>query len=346
MSFLEARDEADAQEQLYALGCTDGLPVIIPTEARVARMVLASGLEGSLVLGAMGPAGGAASVEALATAAVMAGCPPELMPVLCAVAEAVLDPAFDLTEMQATTHCTAPLILLSGPVVEALGFASGFGALGPGHRANATLGRALRLTMINIGGGRPGESDMALLGHPGKFTYCLAEAAEASPFPSLGVSLGFDPEDSVVTVIGAEAPQSLIYSATGDLAQDRDGLLSILAAGLAGPASNNAVLTGGQAVLVLNPDHAALLAAAGLDREALQAELQARCEVPGALPSQGSFQREGRRQAYRAPEDILILVAGGSGLYSMAMPSWCAGPHQNRAVSRRVDLNPACEVPF
>ena len=134
---------------------------------------------------------------------------------------------------------------------------------------------------------------MALLGHPGKFTYCLAEAAEASPFPSLGVSLGFDPEDSVVTVIGAEAPQSLIYSATGDLAKDRDGLLSILAAGLAGPASNNAVLTGGQAVLVLNPDHAALLAAAGLDGEALQAELQTRCEVPGALPSQGSFQREG-----------------------------------------------------
>lgn len=119
-----------------------------------------------------------------------------------------------------------------------------------------------------------------------------------------------------------------------------------MAAGLAGPASNNAVLTGGQAVLVLNPDHAALLADAGLDRRALQAELQTRCEVPGALPSHGSFQREGRRQAFRAPEDILILVAGGSGLYSMAMPSWCAGPHQNRAVSRRVDLNPACEVPF
>ncbi|MEY3042578.1 MAG: hypothetical protein RLZZ174_1660 [Pseudomonadota bacterium] len=346
MNWLEAADEAAAQEQLYGLGCTDGLPVIVPTAPRVDRMVLASGLDRDLSLGTMGPAGGAATVEALAVAAVMAGCPDELMPVLCAATEAVLDPAFDLTEMQATTHCTAPLILMSGPVVEALGFASGFGALGPGHRANATLGRALRLAMINIGGGRPGESDMALLGHPGKFTFCLAEAQDASPFPAFQESLGFTETDSVVTVIGAEAPQSLIFSASGNLADDEDGLLCVLAAGLAGPASNNAVLTGGQAVLVLNPDHAALLARAGYTRERLQAALHERCVVDGDRRALGSFRREGTRHAFRAPEDILVLVAGGSGLYSMAMPSWCAGPHQNRAVSRAIDLNPACALPF
>ena len=181
MSVLEARDEADAQEQLYQLGCTRW-PSRDHSHGSTGRPHGAGQRPGRFS-GARRLWGlrGCRQRRGPSHRRGDGGMPPELMPVLCAVAEAVLDPAFDLTEMQATTHCTAPLILLSGPVVEALGFASGFGALGPGHRANATLGRALRLAMINIGGGRPGESDMALLGHPGKFTYCLAEAAEASP---------------------------------------------------------------------------------------------------------------------------------------------------------------------
>ena len=209
--YMEAVDEAAALEQLHELGCTDGLPVVIPTPERVERMVLASGQTGDMSLGVMGPALGIATMEKVAVAAVMAGCTADHMPLVVAAVQAVVDPEFDLTEMQATTHCTAPLIIVNGPARESCGgVASGFGALGPGHRANASIGRALRLCMINIGGARPGSSDMALLGHPGKFTYCLAEDEENSPFPPLHVSRGFAPDDSVVTVIGAEAPPSVV----------------------------------------------------------------------------------------------------------------------------------------
>ena len=165
---LNASDEAEALEDLHRRGLTDGLPVIIPTPARVTRMVLASGFDADMVLGTMGPGHGIATIEKVAVAAVMSGCLPDYMPVVLAAVKAVIDPIFDLTEMQATTHCTAPLIIVNGPARHTCGpISSGYGALGPGHRANASIGRALRLAMINIGGGRPGTSDMALLGHPG-----------------------------------------------------------------------------------------------------------------------------------------------------------------------------------
>jgi hypothetical protein len=120
-------------------------------------MVLAGGLDGALVIGEMGPLGGVATVEKIAVAAVMAGCLPDYFPVVLAACRAVCQPTFDLAEMQSTTHCLAPLIIVNGPAREACGLASGFGLMGPGHRANASIGRALRLAMINIGGARPGD---------------------------------------------------------------------------------------------------------------------------------------------------------------------------------------------
>ncbi|MFT5580389.1 MAG: hypothetical protein ACI9WS_003155, partial [Paraglaciecola psychrophila] len=271
---LEAIDESAALEKLHELGCTDGLPVIIPTTARVERMVLATLLDGDLVLGEMGPGMGVATIEKVAVAAVMAGCLPDYMPIVLAAVKAVINPVFDLTEMQSTTHCTAPLVIVNGPARTSCGpVASGFGALGPGHRANASIGRALRLTMINIGGAQPGSSDMALLGHPGKFTYCLAEDEENSPFPPLHSSLGFSADDSVVTVIGAEAPHSVLYSGNADDPENAEKLLAQLAVGLANFATNNAILTGGAAVVVLNPEHADILSQANMDREKVQQRL-------------------------------------------------------------------------
>lgn len=349
---MTANDEAEALETLHARGCTDGLPVIIPTKARVSRMVLASGQEGDMVLGTMGPAHGIATIEKVAIAAVMAGCLPDYMPVVLAAVKAVIDPIFDLTEMQATTHCTAPLIIVNGPARHTCGpIASGYGAMGPGHRANASIGRALRLAMINIGGGRPGESDMALHGHPGKFTFCLAEDEENSPFPPMHVDMGFDEEDSVVTVIGAEAPHSVIYSGNADDAKDHEYLLNVLAVGLANAATNNAILTSGTATVVLNPDHAAILNKAGLTRQDIQQALYDRCQmstaeiakmVPGFA---GNPDKVSTRRAFTEPSQILVLMAGGSGLYSMVMPSWCAGTHKNSASSVTIESEFFCEVP-
>jgi len=351
-AFLTAADEAAAVEQLHELGCTDGLPVIVPTIGRVARMVLASGLDPELVLGEMGPAKGIASIEKVAVAAVMAGCLPDYMPVVVAAVQAVIDPAFDLTEMQGTTHCTAPLIIVNGPARHWCGpIASGFGALGPGHRANACIGRALRLTLINIGGAHPGVSDMALLGHPGKFTYCLAEDEEHSPFPPLHTARGFQAEDSVVTVIGAEAPHSVLHSVDADDPEDHLRLLEMLAVGVANLATNNAILRNGSAVVVLNPEHAAVLANAGLSRADVAGRLMELAAHPRALIERygrafmGWSQDAATYPCFSSPEQILVLMAGGSGLYSMVMPSWCGGAHHNPAISVKVELDQACEIP-
>ena len=349
---LTADDESTALEDLHQRGCTDGLPVIIPTPPRVSRMVLASGLESDMVLGTMGPGNGIATIEKVAIAAVMAGCLPDYMPLVVAAVKAVIEPVFDLTEMQATTHCTAPLIIVNGPARQNCGpVSSSYGAMGPGPRANASIGRALRLAMINIGGGRPGSSDMALHGHPGKFTYCIAEDEENSPFRPLHVDLGYQADDSVVTVIGAEAPHSVIYSGDGDDPDSYKYLLNVLAIGLSNAATNNATLTGGTAVVVLNPDHANLLHAAGLDRADIATELYERCKIPvdelrRLVPNfAGGADATGDRYAFSGPEQILILMAGGSGLYSMVMPTWCAGTHKNSPSSVLVESEFFCEVP-
>jgi len=347
---FSAADEAAALEDLHNRNMTDGLPVIIPTPARVSKMVLASGQDADMVLGTMGPANGMATLQKVAVAAVMAGCLPDYMPLVVAALKAVIDPRFDLTEMQATTHCTAPLIIVNGPARHTCGpVSSSYGALGPGHRANASIGRALRLAMINIGGGRPGTSDMALLGHPGKFSYCLAENEEASPFPPMHVDLGFDSQDSVVTVIGAEAPHSVLFSGDGDDPKQYELLLEVLAIGLANAATNNAILTGGMASIVLNPEHASVLHKAGLSRQDIATEIYQRCKMDGAEANRlcAGFARKNLnpRQAFTGPEQLLILMSGGSGLYSMVMPSWSAGANRNSAVSVKVEADFYCEVP-
>lgn len=347
---LDADDEAHAVEVLHELGCTDGLPVIVPTAERVEAMVLASGFDGDASFGPMGPSGGDTTVGAIATNAVMAGCVRDVMPIVIAAVRAVLEPAFDLTEMQGTTHCTAPLIIVHGPMAALCGVASGFGALGPGFRANATIGRALRLCMINIGGAQPGTSDMALLGHPGKFTFCLAENEAQSPLPPMHERWGYEPHESAVTVVGAEPPHSVVFVQDADDPTSPDRLLRVLGESIASVGANNVNFGRGAVTVVLNIDHAHVLAQAGHTRASI-AEAIAKHAVhdadylnelnPGfGRPSQG------RVSAVRSPDDIILLVAGGGGLYSAVMPSWAAGPHSNSAVHAPIEIDQACAVPW
>ncbi len=349
---LTATSEEAALEWLHANRCTDGLPVVIPTPERVERMVLASGLDGDLSLGEMGPGGGAATVAKVAANAVMAGATPDHLPVILAAVRAVLQPEFDLGEMQSTTHCTAPLVIVNGRARQWARVASGSGALGPGHRANASIGRALRLTMINVGMARPGESDMALLGHPGKFTYCLGEAEEASPWEPQHLDRGYAPDQSAVTVVGAEPPHSVIFSGDADDPDSAERLLATLGAVLANVGSNNAHFRCGAQTVVLNPEHAAVLAAAGLDRRQIRERLTELAVNPTERIASlnptfaGRADRATEFRAVRDPDDLVILVAGGSGLYSAVMPSWAAGAHHNPIVHAEVVLDQACEVPL
>ncbi len=348
---LTAAGESEALEMLHAARCTDGLPVVIPTPERVSRMVLASGLDGDIVLGEMGPQWGAATVEAVAVAAVMAGCLPDHFPVVVAAIRAVCQPEFDLAEMQGTTHCIAPLMIVNGPARAACGgIASGFGAMGPGHRANASIGRALRLAMINIGGARPGESDMALHGSPAKFTFCFAEDEEHSPFPPLHTSLGYDIDQSVVTILGTEGPHSALFTGDADDPESAERLLNTVAKVIANPGSNNSHLGGTAAIcVVFNPDHAEVLGRAGYTRDMIQQVLSERAVTPrtqlAALNSRMLVGDDEMIPAVRDPSKILLLTGGGTGLYTMVMPSWCAGPHGNVAVHAEIELDQYCEVP-
>lgn len=348
---LTAPDEAAALEWLHEQRCTDGLPVVIPTPERVERLVLASGLDGTLSLGIMGPGGGDATVAKIAANAVMAGCTPDHMPIVIAVLQAVLKPEFDLGEMQGTTHCTAPLVIVNGPARMSAQVADGFGALGPGHRANASIGRALRLCMMNIGMARPGESDMALLGHGGKFTFCLAESEEISPWAPQHTDLGYSAEQSAVTVIGAEPPHSVIFSNDADDPTSPDRLLRTLAAVMANLGSNNAHFRCGAQTVILNPEHAIVLAEAGMSRADIKARLVELAVNPAEVISElnpAFASRHGGDEsvaAVRSPEDIVLLVAGGAGLYSHVMPSWAAGAHRNPVVHAEIFIDQACEIP-
>ena len=218
--------------------------------------------------------------------------------------------------------------------------------LGYGHRANLSIGRALRLCLINIGGGFPGVSDLALHGHPGAIAYCIAEN-DASPFPPLHTSLGYAPESSTVTVVNVEAPHSVLVLPEAGDPSAADRILTTLARRFSRLGGNNAQSGKGTVVVVLNPDHASALTAAGHDRASVQRELTARSgahvdehrEVapPSRLPLLEGKPDAERLPSIKDPSQVLVTVAGGTGLYSMVMPSWGAGPHHNRGVSVAVE---------
>ncbi len=192
---LRAPAGTDLVEWYFEQGWTDGLPVVPPTRARVDEFVAALGGEPDFVECKVPPRHGGLTREVLAVNMVMAGCKPEYAAVVRAAILALTAKAFNLNGVQATTHMAAPLLIVNGPVAGAIGMNGDCNAFGSGNRANATIGRALRLVLLNVGGGRPGELDKSTLGHPGKYTYCVAENERASPWAPYHVEKGFDPEE-------------------------------------------------------------------------------------------------------------------------------------------------------
>ncbi|HEV8298810.1 MAG TPA: hypothetical protein VGQ20_16000 [Acidimicrobiales bacterium] len=337
----------DALDWLHETHRTDGLPVVVPTESRVERILTGTRLAPAQSLGRVGPALGDATVEKVAINAVMAGCEPRHLPVVIATVRAVCDPVMDMTEVQATTHNLGPMIIVNGPVRYTAGVACGFGALGHGHRANLSIGRALRLCLINIGGGWPGESDMALLGHPGKVSYCLGEDEESSPITPLHTTRGFDATQSAVTVVCVEAPHSVLAFLEADDPTMPDRILDSVAGGLSNIGANNSHSGHGTVAVVLNPDHAGAIAAGGHTRASIAQALFERAGVcvrdmrrvvpPARAHIYAGRADDERLPALGSPDDIMLVVAGGTGLYSAVMPSWGAGPHSNQPVTVEVE---------
>jgi hypothetical protein len=311
-------------------------------------MILSGGLPADLSLGNIGPLEGAATVQAVAVCAVMAGCLPDYFPIVLAAVHGLCDPVLDMAEVQVTTHDAGPMIIVNGPARLDCGpFESGTGALGPGNRANATVGRAVRLCLLNIGGGHPGVGDMALFGQPGKFTLCLAEAEEDSPFPPLHTRLGYSEEQSTVTVVNVDGPQSVVCAIDEDISASAERLLHQIASAAGSPATNNGASGFGEVVVILNPEHARALVAAGLSVQDVAQRVAELAKKPRrlihAVPADPA--KDPEELVGISPSQLLVMVAGGGGVYSKVVPSWGWGTHRNQHVVTEVRYGGACEIP-
>jgi hypothetical protein len=339
-TLIDVPDDLEAINRLYRdRQWSDGLPIVPPTEARVERMLaVVPSRPRDDVVALLAPAFHAATVERIAVNAVMAGCDAALMPALVATVEAVAAPEFNLQALQATTNPVAVWIVVNGPQSAPLALNGSFNCLGEGAWSNATLGRALRLVLRNVGGALPGDLDRATHGQPGKYSFCCAENERASPWEPLHVERGFAADASTVTVIGAEGTMNM-----NSHSKDADELVRVFAETLVHPPSNE-YTHGGEPWIVLGPEHAEVLARGGWTKADVQARLWNASRMRAGRMAQRDLERavQSRRRELGeisadtmlpiapTPASIGIVVAGGPGTHSVYVP--CFG--NSRAVTR------------
>ncbi len=321
----------------------DGLIIAPPTQEAVERMLRHTRRAPEEVVATIAPGMGAATVEYIAIQGVMAGCYPEYLPVLIAAAEAVATSRFHLQAIQATTNPAAVWLIVNGPIARRLEVNAGSGCLGQGAWANATLGRALRLILQNIGRALPGEMDRATQGQPGKYTFCCAENEEASPWEPLHVERGFAPDASTVTVVGALGTWSMNMTA-----RRPEEVLAMIGDTMQYPASSDYVY-GGAPFVILSPQHASLFHAAGWGKSEVKRRLWEASKMRAGRAKGSEFERmaTGRRAELGEigpdtivpisvkPDDLSIVVAGGPGSHSVFIP---VSAH-TRSVTREIVLS-------
>ena len=329
----------DSLEAINELFCekkwSDGLPIIPPTEERVKNILETVEKDPDEIIASLPPLWGAASIGKIAVNAVMAGCSPEHMPVIIAAIEAMSDEKFNLHALQTTTNPCAPLMVVNGPIRSKLNINSAAGVFGPGPRANAVLGRAIRLVLINIGGARPGELDKATQGQPGKYSFCIAENEEENPWEPYHVEKGYDRKASTVTMVNATGTLSMLDSASSTA----ESLLTTLVGGMIPQGTLN-LLKGGDPLIILSPEHAQLLAREGLSKNQVKEWLfkKARLSIHAfSREVQEKYLQKRRPHLFEGPydqitvpitdnpEDIMVFVAGGPGRHSVYVPTFVNG---------------------
>ena len=343
---IDADDDFDAINQLYMeRGWGDGLPLIPPTAARVEKMLEYCDRPWHEPIAKMAPRYGEATPLRLAANAVMAGCAPNYFPLFMLAIEAMCEEPFNLYGVQATTHLCAPLVIVNGPVALELGINSGHNAFGPGTRSNATIGRAIRLALVNIGGAIPMLGDMSTFGAPSKFSYLVAENEAASPWEPLHVERGLAGEASAVTVVGAECPHNI----NDHESLSGEGILTTIA-GTMGITGSNDIYYAAQPVVVMGPEHARTVANDGYSKSDAKRFLQQHATLPLGKFSKENIERRFRvtfKEKYAnagmdAPvfavqnaDDIIIAVIGGAGKHSAYIPTFGATKAVTRALKRK-----------
>jgi hypothetical protein len=327
---------ADAERAFDAF--SDGLPVVLPTRERVDAFIAAAGVrDPARELGVVPPREARVTVGDVAVNAVMAGLPPAAFAIAVAIVRAALDPAFNLNGVQSTTHVATPCVIVSGPAARRAGMNAGNNALGQGNRANATLGRTLRLVMMNVGGGIPGQTDMAVQGTPAKFGFCFADRDDVEVWSPLAARQGAAPDASTVTLMAGEGP----HVVSDHRSASADALANVVAAAMRAPGALNAARPWFM-VFAVAPQHARIFAADGWDVARTQRELFARARHTVAeLRTLGEWDERRTADIARnygdpadpsttvpviaTPKHLIVAVAGGdTGGFSSLVPSWPA----------------------
>lgn len=322
--FTEGADPFEVSGRLLADGIGDGLPVVPPTEIGLAAM-LADQSDPDAVLGRVPPLFGELTAASVGYFALLAGCRPAELRVVLAAVRATLEPEFNLLGVQTTTGTPAVAVLVHGPAVAELRFNPGANALGPGNRVNACVGRAVALTLAGVGGAEPGVTDMATLGQPGRYTFCLPEHPDSPPgWPSLAVRRGLEPGASAVTVLAVGGTSEAVPRAGGETLADVLDPLAALFAGATLAAGDPSRMAASEQYVVLPPEVVDRLTDLGATADTVTAELYSRGNAALARAGAGSH------RVAAGQESVYSLVSGGVGVKMLHLPGWLGG---TRAVS-------------
>ena len=309
---VDVPSSVDEQEFVFDQGLTDGLPVVMPTPERVMRLLDGSNRDAQEVVAVVPPNMAEATIEKIAINAVMAGCRPEYLPVVVAAVEAACTDEFNAHGVMATTMGANPCVIVNGSIRDRIGMNMGLGVFGQGNRANASIGRALMLTLRNLGGARPGGTERSTFGSASKYTMAFAEWEERSPWQPLHVERGFAADQSVVTLVGMRSGPQVVPDQTSRTGSD---LAASIARGL------SIVVGGVDVLLAVSPEHADTFARDRYTKADLRARIQ-----------------EVTDQGFADPELIRIVVAGGgAGKWSAFFTGWSTGPKGSIMTSRLIE---------
>jgi hypothetical protein len=339
----EVADALAANELFQQRGWTDGLPIVPPTEAHVADCLASAGLEPAEILGVEPVRGVVLTAEKAAVNAVMAGCLPPFFPVVVAALQAMCEAPFLLHGCTSSTGGSAPFLVVNGPIRTAIGMNATHNVFANGNRANATIGRAIRLVLLNVLGTVPGTLDRSTLGHPGKFTFCIAEDEEDSPWLPLASERGVPAGASAVTVLACAPPRQVMNEWTTDPEEILETFAAEMRANMLGYS-----VWGGNYALVVPKQLRDLLVAAGWQKDRVREFIHQRARVrrsdwrgvgKAKLAALGDEARE--FTALASPDDLLVVAAGGpAGGFGAVISPWFGS--KSRAVTRAIGLCLEC----